>query len=113
MDKKRLEALTDVTPFAEPLLREFPEAKVILVHRDFDSWARSFEKTLILPSSEGLLAWLSGNIMEPFIGIQISQNAWKMYMALLGVCSMQKTNNREIMHAAYQLHYDRVRRMCP
>ncbi|KAJ5097338.1 P-loop containing nucleoside triphosphate hydrolase protein [Penicillium angulare] len=31
------EALTDVTPLAEPLLREFPEACVILVHSDFDS----------------------------------------------------------------------------
>ncbi|KAJ5678047.1 P-loop containing nucleoside triphosphate hydrolase protein [Penicillium maclennaniae] len=103
------EALTDIAPFAYPLLREFPEAKVILVQRDFDSWARSFEQTLILPSSQTFLAWLSGNIMEPFIGIQISQTAWKMYMGLLGVCSMEKTKDRKIMRAAYQRHYDQVR----
>ncbi|KAJ5122241.1 P-loop containing nucleoside triphosphate hydrolase protein [Penicillium atrosanguineum] len=107
------EALTDIAPFAYPLLREFPEAKIILVHRDFESWARSFEQTLILPSSQGFLAWLSGNIMEPFIGIQISKSAWKMYMALLGVCSMEKTHNREILRAAYQRHYDQVRSMVP
>jgi hypothetical protein len=70
------EALTDVTPFAESLLNAFPEARVILVHRDFDSWVKSFQETLILPASEGILAWLSGNVMEPFIGLQISRTAW-------------------------------------
>ena len=107
------EALTDVTPFAEPLLREFPEARVILVHRDFDSWARSFLETLVLPSSDGFLAWLSGNVMEPYVGLQISQTAWKMYMGLLGVSSLRKTREVPVMRAAYRRHYDAVRRMVP
>ncbi|KAJ5987140.1 P-loop containing nucleoside triphosphate hydrolase protein [Penicillium sp. IBT 35674x] len=61
------EALTDVMPFAEPLLKAFPEARVILIHRDFKSWMESFQETLVLPASEGFLAWLSGNVMEPFL----------------------------------------------
>lgn len=103
------EALTDVTPFAEPLLKAFPEAQVILIHRDFDSWMKSFQETLVLPASEGFLAWLSGNVMEPFLGLQITQTAWKMYMGMLGVCRMDKTRDRAIMWAAYQRHYDYVR----
>ncbi|KAJ5691985.1 P-loop containing nucleoside triphosphate hydrolase protein [Penicillium macrosclerotiorum] len=89
------EALTDVTSFAEPLLREFPEVRVILVHRDFDPWVRSFQQTIVLPSSAGFLAWLSGHVMEPFIGLHISQTTWKMSMGLLG------------------RHYANVRRMVP
>ena len=107
------EALTDVTPFAEPLLRAYPEARVILVHRDFDSWAESFQRTLVLPASEGILAWMSGNVWEPLIGLHISQTAWKMYMGLLGVCDMRKTRDRAIMRAGYDRHYAAVRRMVP
>ncbi|KAJ5553246.1 P-loop containing nucleoside triphosphate hydrolase protein [Penicillium frequentans] len=83
------EALTDVTPFAEPLLKAFPEARVILVNRDFESWMKSFQESLVLPASEGFLAWLSGNVMEPFMGLQITQTACKMYMGLLGVFRME------------------------
>lgn len=107
------EALTDVTPFAEGLIREFPEARVILVHRDFDAWAKSFQETLVFPASQGFLAWLNGNFIEPFLGLHISQSAWKMYMGLLGVCSMSKAHDYRILRSAYQRHYDAVRRMVP
>lgn len=107
------EALTDVTPFAEPLLNAYPEARVILVHRDFDAWAESFLNTLVRPSSEGVLAWLSGNFMEPMLGMYISQSAWKLYMGLLGVCDLRKTTDRSIMRAGYDRHYNNVRRMVP
>lgn len=107
------EALTDVTPFSDQLLREFPDACVILVHRDFDSWVKSFQETLVLPSSEGVLAWLSGNVMEPFIGLQISQTVWKMYVGLLGVSKLHKLRERPVMRAAYQRHYDTVRKTVP
>lgn len=107
------EALTDVTPFADSLLQAYPEARVILVHRDFDAWAESFLTTLVLPSSEGLLAWLSGNWFEPLCDLHITQTAWKMYMGLLGVCDLRKTRDRRIMRAGYDRHYATVRRMVP
>ncbi|KAJ5554170.1 P-loop containing nucleoside triphosphate hydrolase protein [Penicillium frequentans] len=46
------EALTDVTPFTEPLLKAFTEARVILVHRDFESWMKSFQR-LSCPLQKG------------------------------------------------------------
>ncbi|CAM1501349.1 Fc.00g105110.m01.CDS01 [Cosmosporella sp. VM-42] len=107
------EALTDVTPFAEPLLRAYPKARVILVHRDFASWVESFQRTVVLPSSEGLLAQLSGNLFEPMLGIHISQAAWKMYMGLFGVCDLRKTRDRRIMRTGYDYHYYNVRRIVP
>lgn len=106
------EALTDVTPFADPLLRAFPEARVILVRRDFDAWTKSFQETLVIPTS-GFLGWLNVHVLEPILGLHVNRSAWKMYMGLLGVCSMSKASNYHIMHSAYQRHYDAVRRMVP
>ncbi|KAJ5180699.1 P-loop containing nucleoside triphosphate hydrolase protein [Penicillium capsulatum] len=106
------EVLTDVTPFADPLLRAFPEARVILVHRDIDAWMKSFQETLVLPTS-GALACLNIYVLEPVLGLQVHRSAWKMYMGLLGVCSMDKARDERIMRSAYQRHYDAVRRMIP
>lgn len=107
------EALTDVTPFADSLLKAYPDALVILVHRDFDSWATSFLNTLVLPSSDTILAKLSGNLFEPLMGFQLSKTAWKMYMGLIGVCDLRKTTDRNIMRAGYDRHYEFVRRSVP
>ena len=107
------EALTDVTPFTYPLLRAYPEAQVILVRRDFDPWAESFLHTLLLPSSAGLIPWLSGNVLEPFLGMRISATLWKFYMGLLGVCDLRKARDPRVLRAAYDRHHDVVRRMVP
>lgn len=107
------EALTDVTPFGLSLINAYPEAKIILVHRDFDSWVQSFLNTLVLPSSSSVMAWMSGNWFEPLLGIHLSQTAWKMYMGLLGVCDLRKTRDHRIMRAGYDRHYDTIRRVVP
>lgn len=107
------EALTDMTPFAYPLLNVYPEAKVILVYRDFDSWAKSYLETLVGPSSSSLLARLSGNVFEPLIGLCVSQTLWKMYMGLFGVSDVRKARDVRIMREGYERHYDMIRRMVP
>ena len=107
------EALTDVTPFSEQLLEAYPEAKVIMVKRDFDSWMHSFLRTLVMPSSDGVLAWLSGNVFEPVLGLPISKTAWKMYMGLIGVSRLSKTKDRDILKAAYDAHYRRIQKLVP
>ena len=107
------EALTDVTPFAEALIDAYPEAKVILVRRNYDAWQQSFLKTLMLPSSEGVLAWLSGKYFQPMLGCYISSCLWKMYMGLFGVSRLDKARDPVIMRVGYERHYRNVRRMVP
>lgn len=107
------EALTDVTPLAEPLLDAYPEALVILVHRDFESWSRSFLNTLILPSHGTFMAYLSSRWFEAWIGLHISQTAYKLFMGMLGVSDMGKTKDEAVMKAGYERHYRSVRRMVP
>lgn len=107
------EALTDVAPMAEPLLDAYPEALVILVHRDFESWSRSFLDTLILPSYDSFMAYLSSRWFEAWIGLYISQTAHKLFMGMLGVSDMAKTKNEAVMKAGIERHYRSVRRMVP
>lgn len=107
------EALTDLTPFAYPLLSTYPEAKVILVYRDFDAWAKSYLETLVVPSSSSLLARLSGNVFEPIVGLGVSKTLWKMYMGLFGVSDIRKARDMRIMREGYERHYDMIRRMVP
>lgn len=107
------EALTDVTPFGPSLLRAYPEAKVILVHREFSAWRKSFLETLVLPSSDGWLAWMSGNFLEPIARVPVTRAAWKMYMGLLGVSRLDKTRDEAVARAGYKRHYDLVRSMVP
>lgn len=107
------EALTDVTPYAASLLKVYPEAKVILVHREFAAWRKSFLETLVLPSSDSWLAWLSGNLLEPIARVPVTRSAWKMYMGLLGVSRLEKTRDEAVARAGYRRHYDAVRSMVP
>ncbi|KAL4896286.1 hypothetical protein BDV59DRAFT_199487 [Aspergillus ambiguus] len=107
------EAITDIPQLMEPLLREYPEARVILVHRDFDAWVKSFEETLLHPSSGGFLAWLSGTLLEPLLGLRVSQINWNLHMGLLGVCDLRLARDRAVLRAAYRRHYDAVRRLVP
>lgn len=107
------EALTDVTPFAEVMLEAYPEAKVILVRRDFDSWANSFVETLAKPSSNGILAWLSAYCMEAMVGLHITRTAQKMFLGLAGVSDMSKTKNVRILRAAYDRHHKNIKRLVP
>lgn len=62
------EAITDVAgPLAPPLIATYPEARVVLVHREFDAWWRSVETTL-LPIMWGPMAEVFRVALEPLIG---------------------------------------------
>ena len=106
------EALTDVTPFAESLVSAYPDAKFILVHRDFESWSKSFLETLVYPSYS-LAGWFSGTFMEGLIGLPVSQTAWKLFMGHLGICNMAKAKDRRILKTGYERHYERMQKIVP
>lgn len=107
------EALTDVPQFAEPLLETYPEARVILVRRNFDAWSKSFLDTIIRPSTEGIMAWLSTNMMESLMGLHVSRVIHKQYMGLLGVSDIEKTKNMDVLKTGYDRHHRMIREMIP
>ena len=106
------EAVTDLGPFGKDLIKSYPDAKVILVHRDFDAWYKSWMETLILPSTR-FQGKLSGNFFEYLIGSRITQTLWKLYMGGFGVSSMEKVKDKQIARVAYDTYYERLRAMVP
>lgn len=106
------EVICDVAAFAEPLIRAYPEAKVILVHRDFESWATSFLHNFVAPW-DSPRARLSGWIMEPLLGFCTTKSVYKLAMGWTGVSTHRNLLNRKALRAAYDAHYNKVRRLVP
>ena len=95
--------------FAEELITTYPEAKVILVHRDIDAWYRSFNTAIIEA------CW------SPFLNFLGDWDPW-----LIGpfrdchfrwIRGWWKVNSKEAMQAKartmYTEHYDFVRKITP
>ncbi|KAI6091377.1 hypothetical protein F4821DRAFT_281255 [Hypoxylon rubiginosum] len=103
--------ITDLaSPFALQLIEAYPEAKVVIVQRDFDSWWPSFEDELIHPTfslfSEVVLfvAWY-------VMGVRAGQAMRKVHFGFFNA-----RNRKEIEeHArdAYDRYYERLRAVVP
>ena len=97
--------------FAEELMAAYPEAKVVLVNRDVESWYRSFDKlieNLYNPINEVL------RIIDPQLIGPIQTMYKYVYKDRKGFC---RTDNKEELQRTartiYREHYDHVRRICP
>jgi hypothetical protein len=102
------DAMTDTSPFGVNLIKAYPDAKVLLHYRNFDSWVKSWEKGLIEPQLTWQ-AWLSGYVMEPLLGAYVSKAMWRMNTGLIGVCSYNKLRDHKILRRAYESYYENIR----
>jgi hypothetical protein len=95
--------------FAEELITSYPDAKVILIEREIESWYTSFDKAIISNMSSPVLN-LIADLDSRFVGrLAGPQRRWaRGYM---------RANNAEEMrrHArdVYKAHYELVRRVTP
>lgn len=106
------EVICDVAAFAEPLVRAYPKAKVILVRREFESWATSFLDNFVAPW-DSPIARLSGWVMEPLVGFCTTKSVYKLAMGWTGVSTHKNLLNRKALRVAYEAHYDKIRRIVP
>ena len=95
--------------FAEELIDIYPEAKVILVERDIDSWSTSFNAAVITPTWTPLLnflgdfdPWLIGPVRD--CHLRWVRRWWK---------ANSKKEMREMVKGKYEEHYALVRRLVP
>ncbi|ROT42619.1 hypothetical protein SODALDRAFT_19325 [Sodiomyces alkalinus F11] len=78
------EGITDIgSIFAKSLIEAYPEAKVILVERDFDSWWKSMENLLDLIF--GRTACLYRDVIEPVAESGLTKSVQKVVGGWLGV----------------------------
>lgn len=107
----RYRCTTDVgSLFTEQLVGVYPEAKVILVERPVDRWARSFGRVLIDNTYFGV-----GGFIKCQLGLWVGYSATAAYfdvcMGWLGTFSRREAH--KMLPQRHREHYDMVRRIVP
>lgn len=97
--------------FVEELAAAYPDAKVVIVQRDFDAWWKSLDETLLrhvfrFPDTQvgGLVSWLTGN--------RARQCVEKLVMGRFGVRNYREIN-KDVARKFYFAYYDRIRAEIP
>lgn len=104
------EAGTDMASlFSVQLIKTYPEAKVLLVIRDFDKWYESYE--IIFQETWSFAAFLAINCAEPLIGSRTGAAARK---AILGFFEAKDVHEaRRNARRVYDRHHREVQEMVP
>ncbi|KAK1459617.1 hypothetical protein CMEL01_02616 [Colletotrichum melonis] len=105
------EAVTDMGSFfALQLIEAYPEAKVILVERDVDSWFHSMDEA-IFKTTWGLRANLIIDFLGPAWGLNGGRTLRKILLGFYGVRNVKEM--REVAKDCYRQHYAEVRAAVP
>lgn len=106
------DVVTDLaSPFAPELIKAYPNAKVVVVQRDFDSWWPSYESELLDGVTKGpvadIIAWVGPNLL----GWRAVQAMRKIHYGFFRA----KTRDEVIANAreTYDRYYKQIREMVP
>lgn len=110
----RYDVATDVvSPFALELIKAYPEAKVVVVERPFESWWPSFQ-TSILDTLYHRFSWLQDFVAWDILGIRATQASRKIHAGFFGAPDFTKewiTETRA--RRRYEEYYRKVRDAVP
>lgn len=105
------EAVTEVASlFAPQLIQAYPEAKVILVIRDFDKWYRSVDESLL----KGLwspLANFFASYVQPIIGLASIAVTRKVALGFFEANTVDEIRQNAKM--VYERHHRQIKDMVP
>ena len=105
------DAITDVGSFfADQLIQAYPDAKVVIVQRDFDQWWSSFKGGIV----DGLFHPVGQVLFAPFLALTGLRGSKAMQKMILG--TFHARNAAEIeAHAreTYDAYYERIRTLVP
>lgn len=105
------EAVTDVASFfGEQLVSIYPDAKVVLVQRDFDKWWKSFDEGVVSNVFGPIPDFIIGYI-EPLIGTTGGASARKMILGFFG--AKDPVELRRNARSAWERHHRRIRELVP
>ena len=97
------------TAFAEDLVAAYPEAKVILVEREIESWYRSFDTNIITVQWSLMISFLSE--LDPWYLRPVRRCHRRWATGWMG--SHSRAEMQEKARQAYVDHYALVRRITP
>ncbi|TKA81762.1 hypothetical protein B0A49_00634 [Cryomyces minteri] len=108
-DYKAVSADPPAVAFAEDLIEAYPEAKVILVERELESWFKSFDKAVIEPTWSFRMNFVAD--LDPFIvgPTRYCHRKWTTGW----MRAKDEKEMREHARDIYREHYALVRRVTP
>ncbi|KAJ2973849.1 hypothetical protein NQ176_g6375 [Zarea fungicola] len=102
---------TDVgSMFSEQLITAYPEAKVILVERPVDEWARSYGQLLVDKVYFGIGGFIKCTL-GPYAGITTTAAYFDVSMGWLGAHSRREAHSKLV--ARHHEHHCMVKRLVP
>lgn len=105
------EAVTDMGSFfALELIKSYPEAKVILVERDVETWYRSFEEAIV-DTTWGWRADFFSNLLAPLFGGRTGLTIRKILLGFFEARDVAEL--RACARGRYLRHYAEVRAAVP
>jgi len=105
------EAVTDIgSMFGPQLIEAYPDAKVILVKRDYDRWYKSMEEQ-VFQALWGRLADFFVGTVEPIIGSVAGPANRKMMLGFFRASTVDEV--REHARETYDRHYRTIKEMTP
>ncbi|KAJ5140661.1 hypothetical protein N7448_004069 [Penicillium atrosanguineum] len=106
------DAVTDLaSPFALELIKAYPEAKVVIVQRDFDSWWPSFKAEILDRVMLQPMATINGFLGLHLMGIPAVQAMRKIHFGFFGAQSRAEILNNA--KDVYEEYYADVRAAVP
>ncbi|CAG9998321.1 unnamed protein product [Clonostachys byssicola] len=108
---KEFDIATDMSsPFADQLIEAYPEAKVVVVQRDFDKWWPSYKSEMLdtlFPLKQRIILFFVTNLL----GLRAGPAMEKVHFGFFGAKNLDEieANARK----AYDAYYKRIRDMVP
>ncbi|KAI1756884.1 hypothetical protein F4782DRAFT_484463 [Xylaria castorea] len=107
------DVVTDIaSPFVPELIKAYPDAKVVIVQRDFDSWWPSFTRNIIDRVFKQPKSIIVEFVTSTFLGVRPVQSLRKVLFGFFDTKSreeMDETRGRQV----YEEYFRKIRELVP
>ncbi|KAJ4251416.1 hypothetical protein NW762_011398 [Fusarium torreyae] len=97
------------SPFVLELIKAYPDAKVVVVQRDFDSWWPSFEERVISPLYDPIKKFIVRHILR----MRSIDTMQKIHAGFFSASEYSKASIEARAKEAYEEYYRKVREAVP
>lgn len=98
------------SPFVDQLIQAYPDAKVVIVQRDFESWWPSY-KSELLDTLFSPVAQVAVFLLERVMGVRSGPTMRKVHFGFFG--AKDRAGIEANARAAYDAYYKKIREMVP
>ncbi|KAI0467129.1 hypothetical protein F4859DRAFT_495217 [Xylaria cf. heliscus] len=107
------DVVTDIaSPFVPDLIKAYPDAKVVIVQRDFDSWWQSFTKNIIDRLFAQPRSFIVGFVTSTFLGVRPMQAMRKIVFGLFDAKSREEIDEAR-GRQFYEEYFREIRKLVP